>query len=246
MTAIEDAAALANYIKKINESSKSSSSSLETTLIEQYLSAFEKLRQRRVKSMDEESRLILRGDTLQGWVAYFMTHHLIPNIPDFIENSWTSNAVGSVVVDYLPFPKRARTGTMRLNTLLGNGTQDSLLIRTFRALPLLFVLFGFLYARKIVLELIRTLLPNYRTYAMSTGDWRNSRLFNVNAYSEPQSRLTDPAGQLELLTLAYHSIIRHNDSFYTLVLLLFDFHSVYGIMLIEGYRRGTSLTFAQL
>jgi hypothetical protein len=243
MTAIEDAAALANHIKNIDDSS---SSPPGTTLIEKCLRAFEKLREPRIKAVDEESRLILRGDTLQGPVEYLMTHYVIPYIPEYIENAWTVNAVGSVTIDYLPFPKHAKTGTVRLNTLLGNGTKDSLLIRAFRSLPLLVVFLGFLHATGVVLEQALTLLPSYRAYAISTRDGRNSWLFNSNAYSGTESGLLTASGVLEFLTLAYLSIIRHNDAFYALVLLLFDFHSVYGIMMIEGYRRGTSLTFAQL
>jgi hypothetical protein len=244
MTAIEDAAALANYIKKIDVAGNNSLPG--TTLIEEHLKAFEKLREPRIAAVDEESRLILRGDTLQGPVENFMIHNVVFNIPDFIENAWTANAVGSVMIDYLPFPKHAKAGTMRLNTLLGNGTKESLLVRVFRALPLLLVFLGFLYTSGIMLEASLTLFPKYRAYAIATGDWRNSWLFNPNRSSEAESGSPAAADILESLTLVYLSLIRHNDAFYTLVLLLFDFHSVYGIMMIEGYRRGTSLTFAQL
>jgi hypothetical protein len=235
-TAIEDAAALANHIKKLNDLSEDLP---DTALIEKHLKAVQDLRYPRIKPIDVESRMILRGDTLQGPIESFMVHYVIPKFPDFIENSWVENWVGSCFLDYLPVPKRARMGTMMLNTKMGYGENDRLIIRVFRAFPLVFLFFGFYYFSGPRIEEAKSKASDMYTAASSLAGLKGPRL-NPNIHG------TASPGLLDFLVLSYRSMIENPIPLNEVFVLWADFIPIYGIWIIEGYRRGTSMTFAKL
>jgi hypothetical protein len=242
-TAIEDAAALANHIKKLNDLSEDLP---DTASIEKHLKAFQDLRFPRIKPIDVESRMILRGDTLQGPLESFMVHYVIPNIPEFIENSWAENMVGCVLLDYLPFLKHARMGTMPLNTRLGHGQRDRLLVRAFRALPLIFIFFAIMYiAGPRIEEAQSKVFSIYKARSFSNGALKGS-LLNTDGLANVDQFSTTLRGIVEFLTISYTAMIGDPVAFNGLLVVLIDFAPIYGIWVIEGYRRGNVLTFSQL
>ncbi len=228
-TAIEDAAALANHIKKLNDLKLASDNLPDTALIEKRMQEFQDFRLPRIRPVDAESRLILRGDCLQGQVANFMVHYVVPNVPDFIETSWTRNMVNPVFLDYLPIPKHARTGTMPLNAKLGYGKTDHPAVRGLRALPLLLIFFSFYFLTGPRIEEARSKAASVSQAGFGSHGGSNCSL-----------------GILDFLTISYSAIIQNPISFNQLLVLWMDFVPMYSIWMIEGHRRGNILTFSQL
>ena len=80
---------------------------------------------------------------------------------------------------------------------------------------------------------------------MSNGDLRRS-WFNGKANSDGGQVAAAPSGVIGFFTLSYTAILSDPVTFNELLVLLLDFSSIYSIWIIEGFRRGNSLTFPQL
>lgn len=241
--AIEDAAALTNYLKRLIENN--SKTTLDTALIESCLQEFQKSRYQDVKEFDRMSRMVLRNETLDGSLDRFVVKYLLPNIPDFVISTVSNLAIGATCLDYLPLGRRrVKKGNMNIEK------RENIGRRVLRASPILLVLLASVFI----------IIPNVGG-PIITGRGRddkyeiNSRgvLANSWGYKFPPDsimyRLFLPSqilAELELLTEFYSAMITNEFARARVLAGWFDFNAILGIWMVEAFRRGNSLSFAQM
>ncbi|KAI5357472.1 Putative FAD-binding domain, FAD/NAD(P)-binding domain superfamily [Septoria linicola] len=135
--AIESAAALANQLYILNQTSLSSSQLPSTLDFNTAFTNWQGKRQARIEHTVKEAALVCRYSVLDSYMAYIFHFVLVPNLPSLYINMQTANMIGAELLEWLPVPPRSLKGTMAFNQLQGIGRGESTLRRALRASPLL-------------------------------------------------------------------------------------------------------------
>ncbi|KAF2023177.1 FAD binding domain-containing protein [Setomelanomma holmii] len=139
--AIETAAALANELKRMVDSSEKGRPSFETIKGKQpyKLTIYQKIREKRVTAILKAANGLTRMHALKTWKDRLFAFWILPFAGDTFTNLNCDMVLGAVKLDYLPVPERSLHGTMPFNASQGLGQSESKLLRAFIALPFLFI-----------------------------------------------------------------------------------------------------------
>lgn len=132
--AIESAASLANHLKKIDDSGNITSDTI-TAAFHQWQAK----RKSRIEATCKEAAKVCRMQSLANREAKIVVFGILPYASDFIANQITSVLIGAEVLEYLPMPERALSGSCGFNPAYGVGQHESKLKRAVLAAPLLLV-----------------------------------------------------------------------------------------------------------
>lgn len=130
--AVESAAALANHLKRLHDAGKVASEDITAALRK-----WQAKRQVRVESTVKEAADICRMQALDSLAAKATVFGLLPYADEFVVSLFTNVIIGAEVLEYLPMPERALSGTCAFNPAYGVGQHESLLKRAALAAPLL-------------------------------------------------------------------------------------------------------------
>ena len=138
--AIESAAALANSIKKLSDTSDGQRPIQEQVVA--CLHSYQKSREVRAAAAIQASNFLTHVQALATWGHALFAHYGLNYMGDFLENLTSDVTVGAVAIDYLPLPEGSLNGWMPFNPQQGQGHKENLLSRAVFAMPFL-VIFGF-------------------------------------------------------------------------------------------------------
>lgn len=132
--AIESAAALANSIKSMLDSSATRPS---IDVVKRYLKDYEKSQWQRVSAIMKVANSVTRLQALKGFKERLTVFCIMPNAGDILLDMHGDMLIAATKLDYLPLPERSFAGTMPFNPEQGIGKGESILYRALLALPFL-------------------------------------------------------------------------------------------------------------
>jgi hypothetical protein len=130
--AVESAAALANQLKKLQDSGIVNSESIACALAQ-----WQKKRKDRVEATCNEAAAVCRMQALNSVKAHILAFYIMPNATELLLDLVTGSLIGAEILEYLPVPNRSFEGSCPFNPNQGTGHQESTLKRAAAALPLL-------------------------------------------------------------------------------------------------------------
>lgn len=243
-TAIEDVAELSNALNRLVGNGNGSYQKPDTASIKNCLEKFQKTRYPRAKVADEQSRVILRTDTLDTPLNAFVAKYILPNFPDIMVNLLADLAVGAASLNYLPLGGLAKRGNMyRANA-------DSITARALRASPLLLICLWFFYFST---QFSKILADNRATSPQSYEPEAHGLLASPWGYKFPPNSLMYwlplPGvllAKLETAVEFYASTLTDELARSRAFAQWFDFNAILGVWMVESRRRGNILSFAQI
>jgi hypothetical protein len=231
---------LSNALNQLVENG--SNQNPDTASIENCLQKFQKSRYSRAKVADQQSRIILRTDTLNNVFNGFVAKYVIPNFPDLMVNLLSGLAIGSASLDYLPLGGLAKRGNM----YRANG--ESTILRALRVFPILLVCFWFFFLGGQFFQIVadKRSAQSYEADArgLLASPWGYKFPSNSLMYWLPLPRVLST--ELESLVEFYMSILTHELARARALAYWSDFNAILGIWMVESRRRGNILSFAQM
>lgn len=135
--AVESAAALANHLKKIHDAGTVDKKTIATALRK-----WQEKRQVRIEATVKEAARVCRMHALDSISAKAIVFGLLPCAPEaYISSQLVNSMIGAEVLEYLPMPERALSGSCPFNPTYGAGQHESVLKRAVMASPLLLIAF---------------------------------------------------------------------------------------------------------
>ncbi|KEQ68819.1 FAD/NAD(P)-binding domain-containing protein, partial [Aureobasidium namibiae CBS 147.97] len=175
--AIESAAALANSIKKLSDTSNGQRPTQDQVVA--CLHSYQKLREVRAAAAIQASNFLTHVQALATWGHALFARYGLNYMGDFLENLTSDVTVGAVAIDYLPLPEGSLRGWMPFNPEQGQGMKENLLVRAALAMPFLAV---FAFAWKISSAVV-----GIGGDGLASSAWYSARLM-------PSSLTTSPWG----------------------------------------------------
>lgn len=240
--AIESAAALANSLTALSQSTKTGQPpSIEA--IRKFLRAYYEKRHLRANIICDSANDLTRLEAFRTVPHKFMALYAIPALGDFLSDITCDTMVGAELLESLPAPSRSLTATMPWDPESGVGKKEKKWLRALYALPVLMVVYG---AQKTIGAAVQQIVPQLLG-GMKTGSLElaageivslHRRYFGVAGLDKGLSVLVgfftptlgnfDPLGRLQALAFGA------------------DLIPFQVIMLVEGIRRGNFTTAAHL
>lgn len=135
--AIESVAAMANELKRMQESLSSPSAPASSKEVRTAFAAWKAKRKNRIKSTWTDAAKFCRMQGLASFGDIITVFYVLPNAANFIAHLYTKALIGAEVLEYLPLPERSFTGTAPFNPKQGTGQDESTIVRLLFATPLL-------------------------------------------------------------------------------------------------------------
>jgi len=135
--AIESAAALANSIRKLSDSSNGHRPTPDQVVA--CLHSYQKSREVRAAAAIQASNFLTHVQALATWGHSLFARYGLNYLGDFLENLTSDVTVGAVAIDYLPLPEGSLNGWMPFNPEQGQGMKEDLLVRAALAMPFLLI-----------------------------------------------------------------------------------------------------------
>lgn len=163
--AIESAAALANHLKRLRDSGIVTQETIATAFYQ-----WQAKRKLRVEATVKEAAMVCRMQALDSMMAKITVFGLLPYMDEYAPSLFAKVIVGAEVLEYLPMPERALSGTCPFNPTYGAGQHESMLKRAAFASPLLFLSYGI--ARKTSLHGVESsMLHLLQPASAAEGEW---------------------------------------------------------------------------
>jgi hypothetical protein len=236
--AFESAAALANSIKSLVDSSENRPT---FEAIKHSLKQYEISRYNRSSELMKAANSVTRLQALRGLMERFTVFVIFPRAGDILSDMMGDWLIGAAKIDYLPPPARSLRGTMPFNPDQGVGKKESIMLRLLLALPFLALsalAFKFMTAAGSGLNGIGEMLTEGR---ITLGD---------NSFALPETfyHIGWLDDKFRPLTIMFASSNFEIDpiGWWQMFSFITDFGVLYSIILIESTRRSNNLTFAQL
>lgn len=202
-SAVESAAALANGIKRLADSSSAAGRHPSQQEVEDMLAEYKRIRELRAAAVVDASGLLTRAHNMLDLRSRFFVKVVLPHISEFLPELMNDSMIGATKLDFLPLPMASLTGTNPFNPSQGEGLHESKIKRMVFALPLL----GLLFAASRIMD------------ANPAMDW-------ANAARDSGVVELPTGGSVPILRTFYH--LRGFDDFIALVNTFF-FPSMYSI-----------------
>lgn len=239
MLAIDDAAALANLLNKLN-SNRLDYGPLTTAQVEAALGNFDTRRRHvRTTALVKQAAGLARLEALRTLTDRIVSRLLFPRAGDVRADQLCGDAVGAERIEYLPLPKRSLQIPMPFNPEQGIGRQESLLSRALWASPLLLLAVGGLVSMAAVVplegatQILDEGVYRWTSYGVQIEDYIPERFYGLSVFDN----FSRP-GVMRFMVSHGHFLLQNFS-------LFADYGIWYAIMLIESSRRSLYLTPVQ-
>ncbi|EAW11544.1 FAD-dependent oxidoreductase [Aspergillus clavatus NRRL 1] len=208
--AIESAASLVNHLRSLLKVSPVPSASD----ISNCLSVWERARQPRVKKIWAAANDLTRLESLATWRHSFFTFHALPRLNDWLTDQYSTVFIGSEKLEGIALPKRALGCPIAFDRNYQRLQDERGWVRLLWALPLVMCI---LLAHHMMGTTVRGFLPHL-------------------------SSILDRDDTVRIMVTCFLPSITGSDAIARLQMLTFltDIGAVYGIWLLDNYRRGYS------
>ncbi|KAF7596495.1 hypothetical protein BBP40_001367 [Aspergillus hancockii] len=238
-SAIETAASLANCLARLVEPSDGDNS-VSLRSINANLQDWQKARQTRAKNILTIANDVTRLEAGATLKDTFISQYLLPYVSGLLTDSWSKIVVAGEILDFLPLTPRAVEGTMPyVRQADQNEDYGSIVKRMLSCVPLIGC---YAYAHISMTSLFAKVFPMV-VPLLQQGTWTASN-GEVLSLTEPLyhisflDKLVGP-----LITCFLPSISGSHPQSYTQMLsFLTDVGPIYGIWLLESYRKAHSWT----
>lgn len=175
--AIESAAALANSIKKLSESSNGQRPTQDQVVA--CLRSYQKSREVRAAAAIQASNFLTHVQALATWGHALFARYGLNYMGDFLENLTSDVTVGAVAINHLPLPEGSLHGWMPFNPEQGQGMKENLFVRAALAMPFLLV-FAFVWT-------IMSPAVGVSADGLASSAWYSARLMPSSSTGTPWS-----------------------------------------------------------
>ncbi|PLB44192.1 FAD/NAD(P)-binding domain-containing protein [Aspergillus steynii IBT 23096] len=228
--AVETAAALANHIKSLLDSS---SSSYSLSDLRDCLSAWQSRRQPPVRALCSNAYFLTRLEALATLKHIFIVRYIYAHIGGFLVDETTKGFIASEKLDFLPSPKRSLTCQIPFDDKYRNLRNESFWKRLFWGMPLFLCMLGAVMAMNTTLAKLMPLLEQI----VSAGTWKASSGETLDLRPLYKIGLLDKT--LGPITVCFLPSLTGSDPLSRLHMISFlaDCGSLFGIWILESYRR---------
>jgi hypothetical protein len=141
-SAVESAAALANGIKRLADSSSATGRPPSQKEVEAMLAEYKRIREVRAAAVVDASGLLARAHNMDDLRSRLFVKLVLPHVAEFLPELMNDAMIGATKLDFLPLPVASLTATNPFNPSQGDGLHESKLKRMVFALPLLGLAFA--------------------------------------------------------------------------------------------------------
>ncbi|KAF2163066.1 hypothetical protein M409DRAFT_68702 [Zasmidium cellare ATCC 36951] len=135
--AVESVAAMANELKRLQETSSSPSAPVSAKEVRTAFAAWKAKRKNRINSTWKDAAKFCRMQGLESLGDIITVFYILPNAANYITAIYTKSLIGAEVLEYLSLPERSFRGTAPFNPKQGTGQEESTVVRWLFTVPLL-------------------------------------------------------------------------------------------------------------